>query len=134
MRRLRIPQSRSVHRSTLFVLTATATLLLPAAGAAQAKRYPLESAGGLRFHNVTAVPAMLQGKKGLRVTIPEETLRRMERTQGYAQELSSGMKGVQCLLCIADSSDHNSCDWLEERLCPRRYRPSFARKTPCPSA
>jgi hypothetical protein len=87
MRRLRIPQSISVNRSTLFVLTATATLLLPAAAAAQAKRYPLESAEGLRFHDVTAEPAVLQGKKGLRATISEETLRLIERTQRYAQGL-----------------------------------------------
>jgi hypothetical protein len=73
--------------STLLVLTATATLLLPAAAAAQANRYPLESVEGLRFHNVTAEPTVLQGKKGLRATISEETLRRMERTQLYAQGL-----------------------------------------------
>jgi hypothetical protein len=52
-----------------------------------AKRYPLESVEGLRFHNVTAEPSVLQGKKGLRATISEETLRRMQRTQQYAQGL-----------------------------------------------
>jgi hypothetical protein len=72
---------------TLFVLTATATLLLPVATAAQAKRYPLESVEGLRFHNLSAEPAVLQGKKGLRATISEETLRRIESTQRYAQGL-----------------------------------------------
>jgi hypothetical protein len=55
--------------------------------AAQAKRHPLESVEGLRFHNVTAEPAVLQSKKGLRATISEETLRRIERTQRYAQGL-----------------------------------------------
>lgn len=87
MKRLRIAQSISVNRFTLFVLTATATLLLPAAAAAQAKHYPFESAEGLRFHNVTAERAVLQGKKGLRATISEETLRSVERTQRYAQGL-----------------------------------------------
>ena len=72
---------------TLFVLTATATLLLPVATAAQAKRYPLESVEGLRFHNLRAEPAVLQGKKGLRATISEEALRRIESTQRYAQGL-----------------------------------------------
>jgi hypothetical protein len=40
------------------------------------KSFPLESAAGLRLHNVTAVPATLDGKKGLRVTGTEaaETL------------------------------------------------------------
>ena len=72
---------------TLFVLTATATLLLPVATAAQATRYPLESVEGLRFHNLSAEPAVLQGKKGLRATISEETLRRIERTQRDPQGL-----------------------------------------------
>jgi hypothetical protein len=76
-----------VNRSTLFVLATTATLLLPAPVSAQAKRYPLESVGGLRFHNVNAEPAVLKGKKGLRATISEETLRRIERTQLYARGL-----------------------------------------------
>jgi hypothetical protein len=40
------------------------------------KSFPLESAAGLRLHNVTAVPETLDGKKGLRVTGTEaaETL------------------------------------------------------------
>src|SRR5262249_37309088 len=46
-----------------------------------------ESAERLRFHNVTAEPAMLQGKKGLKASISEETLHRIERTQQYAQGL-----------------------------------------------
>jgi hypothetical protein len=87
VRRLQIPQSISVNRSTLFVLATTGTLLLPAAVSAQAKDYPLESVEGLRFHNVNAEPAVLQGKNGLRATISEETLRRIERTQVGAQGL-----------------------------------------------
>jgi hypothetical protein len=62
-------------------------ILLPGAASAQAKRYPLESAERLRFHNVTAEPAMLQGKKGLKATISEEARRRMSQTQQYAQGL-----------------------------------------------
>ena len=60
---------------------------MPGAASAQAKRYPLESVEGLRFHNVTAEPAVLQGKKGLRATVSEEILRRIECTQLYAQGL-----------------------------------------------
>ncbi|MGH9162508.1 MAG: hypothetical protein ACRD2X_21285 [Vicinamibacteraceae bacterium] len=87
MRRLRISRPSALNRSTLFALTATATLLLPSGALAQARHYPLESVDGLHLHNVTAEPATLQGKKGLRVTISEETLRRMERMQTYAQGL-----------------------------------------------
>ncbi len=75
---------------TLLVLTAMATILLPAVAAAQAKHYSLESTDGLRFHDVTVEPAVLQGQKGLRVTIAEDTLRRITRTQ----------EDVQALVCI----------------------------------
>ena len=40
------------------------------AGAAD-RSFPLESADGLRLHNVTAVPETLHGKKGVRVTASE---------------------------------------------------------------
>ena len=56
-------------------------ILLPGAASAQARRYPLESAERLRFHNVTAEPTMLQGKKGLKAT--------MGQTQQYTQGLIS---------------------------------------------
>jgi hypothetical protein len=62
-------------------------ILLPGAASAQTKRYPLESVEGLRFHNVTAEPAVLQSKKGLKGTISEEARRRMSQTQQYAQGL-----------------------------------------------
>jgi hypothetical protein len=76
-----------LSRSTILVLVSTAMLLLPGGASAQAKRYPLESVDGLRLHNVTAEPAVLQDKKGLRATVSEEALRRMERTQLYPQGL-----------------------------------------------
>jgi hypothetical protein len=53
----------------------------------QTKRYPFESVEGLRLHNVTAEPSLLQNKKGLRATISEETLQRIQNTQQYAQGL-----------------------------------------------
>src|SRR6266851_1020197 len=87
MRRAGIPQTISRSRATLLVLTTSATLLLPRAASAQTRRYPLESVEGLRFHNVTAVRAVLQGKKGLMAKVSEETLRGIERTQQYAQGL-----------------------------------------------
>src|SRR2546425_8147313 len=79
MRRPGTPHSISMTGSTLLALTTTATLLLPGAASAQVKNYPLESVDGLRLHDVTAEPATLQGKKGLRVTVSEESLRRLQR-------------------------------------------------------
>jgi hypothetical protein len=74
---------------TVLVLATIATLLVPGAAPAQAKRYPLQSVERLRLHNVTAEPAMLQGKKGLKATMSEEARRRMSQTQQYAQGLIS---------------------------------------------
>jgi hypothetical protein len=64
--------------STLLALATTAAVLLPRAASAQARHYPLEAVEGLRLHNVAAEPAALQGKKGLRVTVSDETLRRLQ--------------------------------------------------------
>lgn len=61
---------------SLFVLTASAALTLPATSWGQIRRYPLESASGLRLHNVVAEPAVLHGKKGLRVAMSEDATRR----------------------------------------------------------
>jgi hypothetical protein len=69
--------------------SATAGIRKPGSAStqAQAKRYSLESLDGLRFHNVMAEPSVLQGKKGLRATVSEETLRRIEGTEQSAQGL-----------------------------------------------
>jgi hypothetical protein len=75
----------SNERVVLFSLTVIGVFLLPRAPAAQAKRYALESPVGLRLHNVVAEPAVLQGKKGLRVTHSEEALRRLQTITGDEQ-------------------------------------------------
>ncbi len=67
----------------LLSLTTAAIVSLPLAAGAQPRAYPLESAQGLRLINVTAEPATLQGKKGLRLAaVPGqgavETLARIE--------------------------------------------------------
>jgi hypothetical protein len=55
--------------SIRLALVATVALLIPGPAAGQAKQFALESAQGLRLHNVAAEPATLEGKKGLRVTL-----------------------------------------------------------------
>jgi hypothetical protein len=77
MRRRRTHQPTSVIRSALLALATSAALMVPGT-AAQAKHYPLESPDGLRLHNVAAEAATLQGKKGVRVTMSEETTRRFQ--------------------------------------------------------
>src|SRR5580765_8504239 len=77
MRRWRWNQPPSAIRSVALVVATSAALIAPGTTAAQGKHYPLESTDGLRLHNVAAESATLQGKKGLRVTVAEETLRRL---------------------------------------------------------
>jgi len=49
---------------TPFALTPVALLLLPRTANTKARQhYSLESAAGLRLHNVTAEPATFRGKK-----------------------------------------------------------------------
>jgi hypothetical protein len=47
-------------------------------GQSQGRQFPLESPAGLRLHNVTATPATLAGKNGLRVTMADETLKTLQ--------------------------------------------------------
>src|SRR5437762_680591 len=57
------------------VLAGALGAFVPDCGAAQAKRYSLESVDHLRLHNVIAEPATFQGKRGLRITATPEAAR-----------------------------------------------------------
>src|SRR5688500_9733254 len=65
-------------RATLPALVVT-MLVSPCAADAQARSYPLESAAGLRLHNVKAEAVTHEGKRGLRVTISDEAARRVQQ-------------------------------------------------------
>lgn len=67
-----------MSRCGLFVLTTIAALVPSMTALAQTKRHALESTSGLRLHNVVAEPAVLHGKKGLRVRTSDEAGRRFE--------------------------------------------------------
>jgi hypothetical protein len=70
--------TRRRSAGTLLALATTLTLLGGDASA-QGRHYPLESTAGLRLLNVTAEPATLDGKKGLRV---KEVRAQTPQTQG----------------------------------------------------
>ena len=70
---------RAATLLTIHALIAALALLSPNASHGQAKQYALESVAGLRMHNVTAVPATLDGKKGLRITVSDEDAARFQR-------------------------------------------------------
>jgi hypothetical protein len=76
-----------MSRVALRALGASLALLLPSAGFAQVQALALDSARGLRLHNVSAEPATLQGKAGLRLTLSEETARRLKADPGQAAGL-----------------------------------------------
>jgi hypothetical protein len=70
---------RSIAKtSTLLAVAACATLMTPGAAARQAKNLALETNAGLRLVNVSADPVVHEGKKGLRVTVSEEAVRRLK--------------------------------------------------------
>jgi hypothetical protein len=75
-------------RTALIALTA---LVLPCVvSSQQVQNYPLESAAGLRRHNVAAEAATLDGKRGVRLTVSPELTRRLqtltpEQQQQFAQ-------------------------------------------------
>jgi hypothetical protein len=67
-----------MSRAGLPFVTAVAALVLSMAPSAQPKTYALESAQGLRLVNVTAEPATLLGKKGVKVTISDEAIKKLQ--------------------------------------------------------
>jgi hypothetical protein len=81
----------------LFSLVVSGMLVLSIAPAAQTKRFPLESAAGLRLHNVIAEPAVLQGKKGLRITPSEEARRRLQSMTPNEQLLFPQLASIEGL-------------------------------------
>jgi hypothetical protein len=84
------------------VAAVAAVMLAPAAARAQQPaRVPLETAAGLRLHNVSATPATLQDRKGLRIELSEETRRRVqamtpdERQQAVQQGLAEQLAVIE---------------------------------------
>lgn len=64
-------------RASRHLFPAIIVLMLPCVAVAQARSYPLESAAGLRLHNVQAAAVAHEGKRGVRVTISDEAQRRV---------------------------------------------------------
>ena len=80
----------------LLALTGLA-VTLPAVSAAQVNRYPLESPTGLRLHNVAAAPAVLDGKKGVRLTISGDATRRLQSLTPDQQALFEQLAVIEGL-------------------------------------
>ena len=86
------------------VAAVAAVMLAPGAAWAQPTRVPLETPDGLRLHNVSATPATLQGKKGLRVELSEETRRRVQ-AMTPEQRQQAVQQGLAEQLAVIEASD-----------------------------
>lgn len=88
------------------VIFATAALVSSGGASAQPNHYSLESVAGLRLHNVTAEPVVLDGKRGIRVQMSEGALRTFQALpqegqqratqRGFIEELAV-LSSVRCL-------------------------------------
>jgi len=72
----------------LAVVTIVCLVSLPEARQPQAKQYSLETATGLRLRDLTAEPATLQGKKGLRLAMSEDAARRLSAGGGDLEQFA----------------------------------------------
>ena len=87
---------------TAAMLLACVTTVVPLPAAIrQGKQFPLVSADGLRLHNVSAEPATLQGKKGVRLTISADAVRRLA---SMTPEQQAGMEQLAILDGVEFSS------------------------------
>ncbi len=86
------------------VAALAAVMLAPAAAWAQPTRVPLETPAGLRLHNVSATPATLQDRKGLRVELSEETRRRLQ-AMTPAEQQQAAQQGPLEQLAVIEASD-----------------------------
>jgi hypothetical protein len=84
-------------RLIAFVLAASPVVTLTPTSAAQVRAFPLESTSGLRLHNVAAQPAVLDGKKGLRLTMSEDAARRLQSMTPEQQALFEELAVVEGL-------------------------------------
>ena len=74
-----LPRERAAIKGALLTVAISVWLFGGRTAARQSKLYPLDSADGLRLHNVSAERAVLHGKKGVRVTVPEEVAGRLQK-------------------------------------------------------
>jgi len=92
----------ALRRITVAALAAV--MLAPLAAWAQPTSVPLESPAGLPLHNVSATPATLQGRKGLRVELSDETRRTLQAMTPEEQQKAAA-SGLGEQLAVIEASD-----------------------------
>ena len=81
-------------RFRLLTVATVLTVVLPAQLPAQNKTYTLDTASGLTLLNAVAEPATHEGKRGLRITMSEEGVRKMQTATGEVNPLAV-IQGVE---------------------------------------
>ena len=102
---LSLPVIALAARNTrVLALGALAVLILSTTPRAQStnKPYALDSAAGLRLHNVTAEPATLDGRGGLRVRFDEAVRRRLEAMTPQEREAAAKSGEINETLAVID--------------------------------
>jgi uncharacterized protein (TIGR03435 family) len=90
-------------RSVARVVVGFLPIVLPELASAQVRRYALESAEGLRLHNVIAQPVTHNGKKGLRIVADTARLRAAATGQQPGPELLAVIDGAGFLSGVIEA-------------------------------
>jgi hypothetical protein len=96
---MQLLREMNMTRAMVCMLFGILPAVMPSLAAAQAKRHPLESAEGLRLHDVTAQPVTYNGKKGLRIVADTARLRERAAAPGLP---------AAPLLALVDGVDFSS--------------------------
>ena len=99
-------------RSMLGIAASLALFSIPqiAAAADKAHRYALTSSHGLTLHNVTATPAKLHGKSGIRVVLADEHLARLRTMDGPARQRAAEAGEIPGQLAIIEGLEFGDGD------------------------
>jgi hypothetical protein len=93
------PRGRAFAALSILAAVLALSTLLAAQGAR--RQFALDSVSGLRLHNVTAAPATLQGKAGIKVAMAEEAQRQLQtKTPEEQQKLAMSGGTVEQLAVI----------------------------------
>jgi hypothetical protein len=98
MRRVRLLPSRPMIAVASLLMVASFVLLVPTIAVSQPKQFALDAATNLRLNNVVAEPAVLQGKKGLRVTMSKEALERFMKMTPEQQAEAQARVGAYAVI------------------------------------
>jgi hypothetical protein len=103
------PRWGRLRISACFAFLWISLLSLSLPGAQESRRhFALETVAGLRLHNVAAVPATLQGKKGIRVTMSDAAQRELRNKTPEEQDKLAMSGGTVEQLAVIDGVEFDN--------------------------